>query len=129
MCAMRGYPLEPALQCVVSQHGDRWVVDVDHAAYPRMRKRSEAPQAMPSLVERARNFATSAARHVASGMRTCTEEQVEARYAICRACEFFRDESCMKCGCPLARGVRLVSKLSWANENCPVGKWGPGSQQ
>jgi hypothetical protein len=29
------------------------------------------------------------------------------------------------CGCPVVREKAFVSKLSWAGEKCPVGKWGP----
>lgn len=83
------------------------------------------PSAPPSLMQKAKNFATSAAKHIASGMPRCTQEQIDARFAICQGCEFLKDNACTKCGCPINREKRFISKLSWANEKCPIGKWGP----
>jgi hypothetical protein len=80
---------------------------------------------MPGILERLGNFATSAARHVAAGAPRCTDEQVAARHAICSGCEYFDGKACTKCGCPVSRERAYVSKLSWAGESCPVGKWGP----
>jgi hypothetical protein len=77
------------------------------------------------MPKKARNFAASAARHVAAGMPQATDEQVAARFAICQTCEHFDGKACGKCGCPVVREKKFLSKLSWANESCPVGKWGP----
>lgn len=87
-----------------------------------------SPQtAPPSLLQKAANFATSAAAHVAAGMPQCTQEQIDQRFSICRACELFDGKACTKCGCPVVREKQFVSKLSWANESCPLTppKWGP----
>jgi len=126
----RGYTLDEVWPCVVSESGDDIVVDPDHAAYPRVARSRPAPptqpaRELPPLAERIANFATSAARHVAAGMPRCTDEQVAARYAICQGCEFLRGGACSKCGCPVQREAKFISKLSWAGESCPVGKWGP----
>jgi hypothetical protein len=37
ICRQRGYDLEAAMPCVVSQDGDLWTIDETHAAYPRRR--------------------------------------------------------------------------------------------
>lgn len=79
----------------------------------------------PSLIQQAANFTASAARHVASGLRHATDEEVERRYAICQTCEFLRGGACTKCGCGVSRQRKFLSKLHWANERCPIGKWGP----
>ena len=81
----------------------------------------------PSLLQKAANFAASAAAHVAAGMPQASQEQIDARFAICQGCEFFDGRACTKCGCPVVREKQFVSKLAWANEKCPVGKWGPVS--
>lgn len=70
------------------------------------------------------NFAGAVASHIGSGMPKCTEEQIIKRHDICRQCEFFKDDTCGKCGCPLTRNQQFVSKLAWADQECPVGKWG-----
>lgn len=77
----------------------------------------------PSLMEKAANFAKSAVNHVAAGMPKATQEEVDRRFVICQGCEFLKDGACVKCGCPIVRQAKFISKLSWANEKCPVGKW------
>jgi len=42
-CAERGYTLDDAMPCVVSQDGDQWTIDVDHQAYPRAAKAGREP--------------------------------------------------------------------------------------
>lgn len=73
----------------------------------------------------AANFAASAVKHIASGAPRCAQSQIDARFAICQQCEHFDGRACGKCGCPVVRERQFVSKLSWADQSCPVGKWGP----
>jgi hypothetical protein len=115
----RGYTLDEVRPCIVAEEGDSITVDETHPAYPRAAKPG------PSLLTKAVNFATSAAKHVAAGMPRASEEEIERRFAICQGCEFYGGKACTKCGCPVVREQRFVSKLAWANEKCPVGKWGP----
>lgn len=86
-------------------------------------RRNEATA--PSLLQKAANFASSAARHVAAGMPRATQEEIDRRFAICQQCEHFDGKACRQCGCPVVREKQFISKLSWANEKCPAGKWGP----
>jgi hypothetical protein len=118
-CRQRGYTLDEVRACIVSQDGDQITVDVDHPAYPR------EPKPGVSLVTKVANFAASAAKHMAAGMPRATDGEVAERFAICRMCEHFDGKSCRKCGCPVVRERQFISKLSWARESCPVGKWGP----
>ena len=78
-----------------------------------------------TFVQKALNFAASSAKHVAAGMPQATEEQVAERFAICQSCDHFDGSACRQCGCPVVRERKFLSKLSWAGESCPVGKWGP----
>lgn len=118
-CRDRGYTLDEARPCIVSQDGDKITVDETHPAYPR------EPKTELSLLQKAKNFAASTAKHVAAGMPQASDEEVARRFAICEGCEFYDGKACRKCGCPVVREKRFLSKLSWANEKCPVGKWGP----
>jgi hypothetical protein len=120
-CIERGYTLDEVRACIVSEAGDQITVDETHPAYPR------TPKPGVSLITKARNFATSAAKHLAAGMPQATDEQVAARFAICQGCEHFDGKACRQCGCPVVRQKQFLSKLSWAGESCPVGKWGPVS--
>lgn len=78
----------------------------------------------PSFLEKVKNFAVAAAEHVAAGMPMASDEEILRRHDICRACEFLKDNACTKCGCPIVRERQYVSKLSWADQECPIGKWG-----
>lgn len=125
-CLQRGYTLDEVRPCVVSQDGESITVDELHPAYPRQQKqppdltRADAP----SFLQKVKNFASAAARHVAAGAPMASDEEIIRRHDICLACEFLRDGACTKCGCPINRARKYVSKLSWADSECPVGKWG-----
>ena len=43
-CRERGYTLDEVMPCVVSQDGDEWTIDVDHAAFPRVSRLPESPE-------------------------------------------------------------------------------------
>jgi ribosomal protein L37E len=130
-CHERGYTLDEVLPCVISQDGDEWTIDVDHPAYPRVSRLPGPPPAeqmparsAPGFLEKVRNFATAAAGHVAAGMPMASDTEIIRRHDICLGCEHLQDNACTQCGCPVARVRGYVSKLSWADSECPVGKWG-----
>lgn len=76
-----------------------------------------------TFVQKIKNFAQSTIQHISSGMKQCSDEQIIKRHNICLQCEHFEDDTCTQCGCPLFRNKRFVSKLTWADQECPVGKW------
>jgi len=78
----------------------------------------------PSFLTKVKNFAVASAKHVAAGMPMASDAEILRRHDICLACEFMKDGACQKCGCPIVRAKQYVSKLSWADSECPVGKWG-----
>lgn len=77
-----------------------------------------------SFSTKVKNFISAASDHLNNGAKLCTDQQIEHRYSICNSCEHFVKSSCNKCGCPIIRNKRFISKLSWASSECPVGKWG-----
>jgi hypothetical protein len=95
-------------------------IEIPTEAFARIRR--EYAQSV-SLLQKAANFAASAAAHVAAGMPQASEEEVARRFAICETCEHFDGKACRQCGCAVVRERKFLSKLSWANEKCPVGKW------
>jgi hypothetical protein len=137
-CRQRGYTLDEVRPCIVSEDGDQITVDVDHPAYPRAPKPGFVPSQpkplepapdltrtdAPSFLTKVKNFAVATAGHVAAGMPMASDEEILRRHDICRACEFLKDNACTKCGCPIVRERQYVSKLSWADQECPIGKWG-----
>jgi hypothetical protein len=76
----------------------------------------------PSLSKMASNFTTAASlelKSIALGQKDLSAEEVERRYSLCEACEFFHAPSkrCKKCGC------YLKWKTAWRSQKCPIGKW------
>lgn len=55
----------------------------------------------------------------------CTEEEIQNRLSICRACKYYKDDSCMLCGCVIVREKNYMNKLANKNASCPDNKWGP----
>lgn len=55
----------------------------------------------------------------------CSEEQIESRLNICKSCEFYKDNSCMLCGCQIVRESNYMNKLAHKDQKCPADKWGP----
>jgi hypothetical protein len=72
-----------------------------------------------------KNFASAAVSHVAAGMPMCDDAEIIRRHDICLSCEHLENNACQLCGCPVSRAAGYVSKLSWADQSCPAGKWGP----
>ena len=96
------------------------VIDNAITREPPDMKRADAP----SFIEKVKNFASATVSHVAAGMPMASDEEVIRRHDICLGCEFLQDDACAKCGCPVSRVRGYISKLSWADQECPVGKWG-----
>jgi hypothetical protein len=55
----------------------------------------------------------------------CSKEQIEERLKICNACEHFKDNSCLLCGCVIVRDKNFNNKLAHKKHSCPINKWGP----
>lgn len=133
-CRQRGYTLDEVRACIVSEDGDTITVDETHPAYPAKPKPGFVPVKppspdltrtdAPSFLAKVRNFAVASAKHVAAGMPMASDAEILRRHDICQGCDFFKDNACQKCGCPISRAKKYVSKLSWADSECPVGKWG-----
>jgi hypothetical protein len=142
-CRQRGYTLDEVRPCIVSEDGDQITVDETHPAYPAKPKPGFVPPKpqppapapdltrtdAPSFLTKVKNFAVASAKHVAAGMPMASDEEIIRRHDICMACEFLKDGACTKCGCPVVRAKQYVSKLSWADSECPVGKWGKETPQ
>lgn len=53
----------------------------------------------------------------------CSKEQISERMAICQKCEYFKDNSCLLCGCTVVREQNYNNKLAKKNQHCPIFKW------
>ncbi len=83
---------------------------------------SQAKSSGPGIIQRATNYAGAVVKHVCTGIKTATQEQIDARLAICRECPLYdaAAEICQKCGC-CASGKKsaLTNKLAMASSVCP----------
>lgn len=52
-----------------------------------------------------------------------SNEEIVKRFKICELCEYFQNNSCIKCGCSINRTRNHMNKLTWKNEKCPIDKW------
>lgn len=82
----------------------------------------EPPREMPSLLAQATNLAGSMAAFAADFAKSgadaiLTDEAVDARLAVCGACDRLAGHRCLECGCFVALAAQLRSK------DCPLGKW------
>lgn len=86
-----------------------------------------AARPYPGLANQAWNLTRAVGRAGVAFLRTghlrATDEQREARLAICRQCDRYDAEQvrCRECGC------YLPEKTSWISESCPLTppRWGP----
>lgn len=87
---------------------------------------------LPPLRKRLANFTKAAIEHAKAGSPTCTQEQIDARYAICVSCHLYIPDAdnpeighCAHadCGCGISKVAGYVKKLAWADQSCPIGKW------
>lgn len=122
-CEARGYSVAEASACIVVDEGDWITVDRHHPAFPSGVRPGFTP--VP-IARKAANFAKAAVRHIADGGRQCTNEEIAARFAICEQCPLLVDAHCTheSCGCGISPKRAVLSKLTWASESCPIGKWG-----
>jgi len=51
------------------------------------------------------------------------DSMIESRYRICETCEFFKNNACTQCGCPILRVKSYINKLSSPEDKCPINKW------
>jgi hypothetical protein len=55
--------------------------------------------------------------------KTCSEQEIVNRYSICMSCDFFKNNTCDKCGCKVVRNSEFQNKLFWKDQSCPINKW------
>lgn len=87
-----------------------------------MRKASALLQAkkmseLPSVSEMAANLAKDVGQWVRAGAPVSPQELTQQRLEVCRACEFFQNDRCAKCGC------FMKAKANMVTAKCPLGKW------
>ena len=79
----------------------------------------------PAFLTKVTNFGRAVTKDVITGMKRCTEEEMDQRVEICKGCEFYNEagQECLKCGCPMNRKRIYRNKVYWKSGKCPIGKW------
>lgn len=86
----------------------------------------------PSFLEKAKNFSSAFIKDISTGMKRCTEEEIQERLEICRDCPLFKKYSdepirgvCThkSCGCNIKDTQEYWNKLAWKSQECPLKKW------
>lgn len=80
---------------------------------------------IPEAISNRQKYKPQEIVHSESSEKMCSEQQIEERLNICKTCEFFQNNSCLKCGCVINRDKNYMNKLYHADKSCPIGKWGP----
>lgn len=64
--------------------------------------------------------------HVYAGFPKSTQSQILDRFFICQQCEMYDSklEQCLMCGCNINKKKIFMNKLAWADQKCPLDKWG-----
>lgn len=78
------------------------------------------------LLEETKKDAIKKAENPSTGIsgQMCSAEEIEGRLAICNTCEYFKENSCLLCGCTVIREANHKNKLAYKNQKCPADKWG-----
>lgn len=81
----------------------------------------------PGPLTRAANFGKALIEHKRNGNPKASKAEIQARFETCKPCERFDGEMCRhpKCGCSVNNVTQFRNKLAWADQSCPMGKWGP----
>ena len=90
------------------------------------KERKPGQPAVPSLIEKARNFAAASLRDRLNQRRRRSPELVARIFdQHCRVCPLYNADrgECSKCGCPVNATDPEANKLAWAGEQCPDGRW------
>lgn len=120
-CSRSGCSLPDYTIPIRKSTGDLWPIEMIHRP---CRAIASADVAVP-LYRLWWNFAWAWVQHAQHGFPVTPEHARAQRLAICKGCEFYVNEKCKKCGCGVKNKAAWLDKLGWADQRCPVGKWGP----
>ena len=72
---------------------------------------------LPSLTERAKNFAIELTKHALGGNQHVDDATYNQRLQICSDCDEREGDNCKLCGC------NMPAKCWWKSAKCDDGKW------
>lgn len=79
---------------------------------------------LPSLSRAIWNYAKAIARHVITGSKLASKEEIDRRLAVCGLCDQRVENRCTVCACYLDQGPNeREGKTLWQESDCPLAKW------
>jgi len=78
---------------------------------------------LPSNITIAANFAKAITKHIATGAKEVTKDELEFRLKQCSICEHRVEDRCSVCGCYITSSILSKGKAFWKDQVCPLGKW------
>lgn len=86
----------------------------------------------PNILKRILNFGYAFSEHLYKGMPTVDEKKLKERLEICLECPLFKQKQGVvggvctheSCGCTIKDEAVFLNKIAWADQKCPIGKWG-----
>lgn len=89
-------------------------------------------QKEPNLAQKIINFTKAAINHAINGNPVVDEEVMKRRLKICKSCPLFKLNTnevggvCThsSCGCTIQDNLNYLNKIAWADQKCPIDKWG-----
>lgn len=81
---------------------------------------------LTKILYKLKTFSKSLLFHIWAGFPKSSQQQIDYRYNICQNCDMFdkNNSQCLVCGCNLSRKKIFLNKLAWADQECPLNKWG-----
>lgn len=75
---------------------------------------------------RLKTFIKSLFWHIYSGSPKSTQLEIYSRHNICINCDSYNKtkKQCDVCGCSINNKRIFMNKLAWADQECPLNKWG-----
>jgi len=79
-----------------------------------------------TIGSRLKMFCKSLVFHIWSGLPKSTKKQIHERFVTCFGCDKYDNikSQCLVCGCNVNNKKVFLNKLAWADQECPLGKWG-----
>lgn len=75
---------------------------------------------------RLKTFIKALTFHIYAGSPKCNRKQILERFEICKSCDKYNSilSQCDVCGCNINNKKIFMNKLAWADQECPIQKWG-----
>jgi len=77
------------------------------------------------IIKQIVNFTKAIIQHIRYGMKKSSSSDIDLRYSICLTCPSIspQKDQCLECGCYISIQKKVLNKLAWKDQKCPLNKW------